>query len=84
MCGGSIGDSSGTSVGCNSVYISPSLSPVRGIVSEANNSCYGSGEGVAGTSKYVSKEDTSTEMRCVNTGDRDISPSFSCSGGSAA
>ena len=67
MCGGSIGDSSGTIVGCNSVYISPSLSPVRGTVSETNDSCYGSGEGVAGTSDYVSKEDTSGNMCCVST-----------------
>ena len=50
MCGGRIGDSSGTSVGCNSVYISPSLSTLCGTVSEANDSCCGSCEGVAGTS----------------------------------
>ena len=68
MCGGSIGDSSGTSVGCNSVYISPSLSPVRGIVSKANNSCYGSCEGVAGTSKCVSNEYTSADSHCMSMG----------------
>ena len=68
MCGGSIGDSSGTIVGCNSVYVSPSLSPVRGTVSEANDSCYGSGEGVAGTSKCVSNEGASADSHYVRMG----------------
>ena len=67
MCGGSIGDSSRTNVGCNSVYISPSVSPVRGIVSEANDWCSGVCECLTGTSEYVSNEDTSGNMCCVRT-----------------